>query len=79
MRLDQQSHEMSRSCVFHELEIWPSLQVGRQAGSSYNSECKTKGGWFAVLWMAAAAAAARPSQAKKAHASANTTKKIDFG
>ena len=72
MRLDQQSHEMSRSCVFHKIEMWPNLQVGRQAG-------KTKGGWFAVLWMAAAvaAAAACPSQAKNVRASVNLQRKID--
>ena len=43
------------------------------------NERKTKGGWFAVLWVAAAAAAAaRPSQAKKARASVNFQLKVDF-
>ena len=78
MRLDPQSHEMSRSFVFHKIEMWPRLQVGdKQEVHTTANGYKTKGGWFAVLWMAAAVAA-RPSQAKKVHASVNFQTKVDF-
>ncbi len=75
MRLDQQSHAMSRSCAFHKIKMWPNLQVGRLAGSSYNRTYAKDEHWLSMMLVTAARHQTRPTRlvpAEKVQASACT-------